>query len=147
MVEQGESDTFCPDDDWIGGFFRRPSSFRSGETSCFFSSHTSEQQFAVKGHDSNEQTGRIYYFFFFTLCLVSWRPSDNFLQVGRSRTRAIDFDDIFGHVDKLVDEALSVHFGQYSSLIIVPARHTKVKDNVVRKTGLMVSMHVKRAVR
>ena len=81
----------------------------------------------------NKQDEYIISSSFSLLCLhlVSWRPSDNFLQVGPSRTRAIDFDDIFGHIDKLVDEALSVHFGQYSSLIIVPARHTK--DNVVRK--------------
>ena len=36
-----------------------------------------------------------------------------------SRTRALDLDDVFGHVDELVDETLAVHFGQNTALIVI----------------------------
>lgn len=35
---------------------------------------------------------------------------------------AVDLDDVFGHVDKLVDESLAVHFGQNTSLIVIPVK-------------------------
>ena len=36
-----------------------------------------------------------------------------------SRTRALDLDDVFRHVDELVDETLAVHFGQNTALIVI----------------------------
>jgi len=36
-----------------------------------------------------------------------------------SRTRALDLDDVFGHVDELVDQTLAVDFGQNTALIVI----------------------------
>jgi hypothetical protein len=36
-----------------------------------------------------------------------------------------DFVDVsnLGNVDKLIDESLTVHLGQYSALVVVPAKN------------------------
>jgi hypothetical protein len=41
-----------------------------------------------------------------------------------SHAVAVDLDDVadLGHVDKLVDEALTVHLGQDASLVVVPGK-------------------------
>ncbi len=46
---------------------------------------------------------------------------------------AVDLNDIadLGNVDKLVDEALTVHLGQNASLVVVPAKKTTVLNVVV----------------
>lgn len=38
-----------------------------------------------------------------------------------SRPRTVDLDDVFGYIDKLVDQALSVHLGEDAALVVVPA--------------------------
>lgn len=34
--------------------------------------------------------------------------------------RTIDFDNVFGYVDELVDEPLAVHFSQNATLVVIP---------------------------
>ncbi len=43
-----------------------------------------------------------------------------------SHAVAVDLDDVadLGNVDKLVDEALTVHLGQDASLVVVPTKRT-----------------------
>ena len=42
-------------------------------------------------------------------------------KVGKSHSIAVDLDNVahFGHIDKLVDQSLTVDFGKNSSLVIV----------------------------
>ena len=60
-----------------------------------------------------------------------------------SRTRALDLDDVFGHVDELVDETLAVHFGQNTALIVISVtRFNKmvklVKVSVFKKNLILI---------
>lgn len=38
-----------------------------------------------------------------------------------SGARTIDFHNVFGYVNKLVDESLAVHLGQDAALVVIPA--------------------------
>ncbi len=46
---------------------------------------------------------------------------------------AVDLNDVadLGHVDKLVDQALTVHLGKDASLVVVPAKQTTALNVVV----------------
>lgn len=39
-----------------------------------------------------------------------------------SRPRAVDLHNVFGYIDKLVDQTLSIHLGQDATLVVVPER-------------------------
>ena len=45
--------------------------------------------------------------------------------VCESHPIAVDFEDIsnLGHINKLIDQPLAVHFGQDAPLIVIPARN------------------------
>lgn len=47
------------------------------------------------------------------------------VSLGSSRAAAVDFDDVFGDVDELVDQPLTVHFGQDPSLVVIPVTTEK----------------------
>ena len=53
---------------------------------------------------------------------VCWLLLETKEVVGESHSIAVDLDNVahFGHVDKLVDESLTVDFGKNSALVIVP---------------------------
>ena len=36
--------------------------------------------------------------------------------------RTVDLDDVLWNIHELVDEALSIHFGENATLVIIPAR-------------------------
>lgn len=40
----------------------------------------------------------------------------------QSRPRAVDLHYVFGYIDKLVDQTLSIHLGQDATLVVVPER-------------------------
>ena len=56
------------------------------------------------------------------VCCVCWLLLETKEVVGESHSIAVDLDNVahFGHVDKLVDESLTVDFGKNSALVIVP---------------------------
>lgn len=48
----------------------------------------------------------------------------DWLHVEWSRPRTVYLDNIFRYIDKLVDEALPVDFGEDASLVVIPQRTT-----------------------
>lgn len=56
-----------------------------------------------------------------------------------SGARTIDFHNVFGYVNKLVDESLAVHLGQDAALVVIPALTMRERENVVYNWVFFVS--------
>ena len=71
--------------------------------------------------NGDEQKGYFFSFFFFSFFFVTIS----------SGARTIDFHNVFGYVDKLVDETLAVHFSQDAALVIIPELFQWKRNNKV----------------